>query len=150
VLPIVAVTVGAFVLSGCGDDSDYENRLRPPSPINVTAVIGDGSISLSPSKLGAGPIVIIVSNQSDASQVATLDVDELNSPGSKKKAPTKQASCPAIVCTGPINPQDTAQVKVVVEPDTTYTLKTDEDAIEPAELRVGEERPSAQNDTLTP
>ncbi|CAN5473336.1 hypothetical protein BH20ACT18_BH20ACT18_00810 [soil metagenome] len=52
--------------------------------------------------------------------------------------------------TGPINPQDTAQLKVVVRQDTTYTLKTDDDAISPARLRVDEERESAQNKDLQP
>jgi hypothetical protein len=144
VLPLVAVAMAGFVLTSCGDDSDYENKLRPPSPINVTAAISDQSISLSPSSLGAGPVVILVSNQSDASQVATLEVNELqSSQGRKKTAGLRQS-------TGPINPQDTAQIKVVVQPDTTYTLKTDDDGIEPGQLRVGDERPSAQNDVLTP
>lgn len=144
VLPLVALSLGAFALSGCGNDSNYENRLRPPTPINITAAISGSSVSLSPTTLGAGPIVIIVNNQSDASQVATLEVNDLQSSQSSNKSAGLRQS------TGPINPQDTAQIKVVVKPDTTYTLKTDDDGIEPAQLKVGDERPSAQNDVLTP
>jgi len=144
VLPLVALASAAFALTGCGDDSDYDNELRPPSPINITAAIGESAISVSPASLGAGPVVIMVSNQSDASQVATLEVNDLKSnPGKKKTAGLRQS-------TGPINPQDTAQIKVVVEADTTYTLKTDDDGIEPGQLKVGDERTSSQNDVLTP
>jgi hypothetical protein len=145
-MPLAAAAAFAFALGGCGSDSSYDNKLRPPSPINITAAITGDSVSLSPATLGAGPIIILVSNQSDASQVATLEVNELQSQsnqGSEKTAGLRQS-------TGPINPQDTAQIKVVVKPDTTYTLKTDDDGIEPAQLRVGEERPSSQNDVLTP
>ena len=144
VLPLAAASFVAVGLSGCGDDTEYENKLRPPSPINVTAAISDSAISLSPSSLGAGPIVIFVSNQSDASQVATIEVEENQSnPARPKKASQRQF-------TDPINPQDTAQIKLVVEPDTTYTLRTDDDRIDAAQLRVGDERPSSQNDVLTP
>jgi hypothetical protein len=143
-LPLVAAASASFVLAGCGSDTSYDNKLRPPSPVNVTAAISGNSVVLSPSSLGAGPVVILVSNQSDASQVATLEVNQLQSnPGAKKTAGLRQS-------TGPINPQDTAQIKVVVQPDTTYTLKTDDNGIAPAQLRVGNERPSAQNDVLTP
>ena len=143
-LPLATLTFAALLLGGCGDNSSYDNKLRPPSPVNVTAAITNGSVSLSPAQLGAGPVVILVSNQSNASQVATLEVNDLqSSPGRQKRAGLRQS-------TGPINPQDTAQIKVVVEPDTTYTLKTDDQGIEPALLRVGSERPSSQNDVLTP
>lgn len=143
-LGLAVLSFAAVLVTGCGGDSSYDNKLRPPSAINVTAAITKSSVSLSPSELGAGPVVILVSNQSDASQVATIEVNELQSnPGRKKTSGLSQT-------TGPINPQDTAQIKIVVKPDTTYTLKTDDDAIEPAQLQVGEERPSSQNDVLTP
>jgi hypothetical protein len=144
VLPLVAVTSAAFALTSCGNDTSYKNKLRPPSPINITAAISESGISLSPSKLGAGPILIVVSNQSAASQVATLEVNQLQSSAKSEKTAGLRQS------TGPINPQDTAQIQVVVKPDTTYTLKTDDNGIEPAQLRVGGERPSSQNDVLTP
>ena len=54
VLPLVAMSFAAFAFAGCGKDSDYENKLRPPSPINITAAIGGSAISVSPARLGAG------------------------------------------------------------------------------------------------
>jgi len=51
---------------------------------------------------------------------------------------------------GPINPQDTATLKVSVKPGE-YTLSADgSSSITPARLTVGPKRPSAQNQLLQP
>jgi hypothetical protein len=34
---VVAALVVAAAAAGCGGDSDYANKPRPPTPINVTA-----------------------------------------------------------------------------------------------------------------
>lgn len=159
VAALAATAASAVVLAACGEDDDYKNCLRPPSPVNVSSAITESSVSLSPTELGAGPIVLIVTNQSGASQVATLEADELASnPGRGQASTTSAEGCPPAQepraglrqSTGPINPQDTAQLKVVVQQDTTYTLKTDDDAISPGRLQVTEERESAQNKVLQP
>jgi len=156
---LVAAAASAVGLAACGGDDDYRNCLRPPSTVYVDAMITGRSVSLSPTELGAGPVVLIVLNQSGASQVATLEADELASgPGRGTTSTTSAEGCRPVQepraglrqSTGPINPQDTAQLKVVVRQDTTYTLKTDDDAISPARLRVDEERESAQNKVLQP
>jgi hypothetical protein len=142
----VLLVVPALLLAsaGCGGESTYDNRPRPPAPINITAAITDRAVQLSPTSVGAGPVVVTVSNLSPASQVATIEVDDVaSSSNQSRRAGLRQS-------TGPINPQDTAEIKVAVEPDTTYTLKTDDDKIDPAKLTVGRERPSSQNDLLLP
>ena len=59
----IALVSGGF-LAGCGGSGgDYSNEPRPPAPINVTAAVTDQRISVSPKSFGAGPIVLIVSNQ---------------------------------------------------------------------------------------
>jgi hypothetical protein len=156
----LAVSAASVVgLTACGEDEDYRNCLRPPSPVNVDATITERSVSLSPTELGAGPILLIVVNQSAASQVATLEADELAStPGRGQTSTSSAEGCPPAKepraglrqSTGPINPKDTAQLKVIVQRDTTYTLKTDDDAISPARLEVTKDRESAQNKVLQP
>src|SRR5947207_3848161 len=81
-------------LAGCGG-SDFKNKLRPPVPIQLTAVVTDKDITVSPSKFGAGPITLIISNQTQQSHSVTLEPAPLN----KKSAPTQTV--------GPINPLDT-------------------------------------------
>ena len=126
------------VLAGCGSDDDYANRPRPAAPINVTAAITDSRISVSPRSFGAGPIVLIVSNQSSSAQEVTFATDELG--GSE---PGRTFS------TTPINPRGVATLKVDVR-EGDWELSTGEDAIRSAAVTVGKPRKSAQDDLLQP
>lgn len=128
------LSAAVLVLTGCGSSSSYKNDPRPPAPINVTAYISPTRVSVSPKTFGAGPIVLIVTNQSDTSQEATFQTDsgdEVNQ------------------TTSPINPGNTAQLKLDVQ-EGTYVLRTGNDEVEPATVTVDAERPSAQNDVLQP
>ena len=93
---------------------------------------------ISPSSLGAGPISLIVTNQTGTAQRLTLE-----SAGPAGSGPgIKQV-------TAPISPQDTATLKVDVKPGS-YSVHVGGDAIRAARLKVGSERESAQNDLLQP
>ena len=133
-----ALLAGALLVAGCGDDDDYKNNPRPPSPINITAYVGAKRVSVSPNQFGAGPIVVIVTNQSNSSQDVTFQND-LAGGGEGDVAQS----------TGPINPGDTGQLKLDVV-EGKYIVKTGDDAIRPASVNVGPERRSAQNDLLQP
>ena len=135
----VVLLAGTLVIGGCGSDNDYKNDPRPPSPINVTAFIGANRVSVSPNSFGAGPIVVIVTNQSNSSQDVTFQTSVA---GSSAKDEVTQS-------TGPINPGDTGQIKVDVV-QGKYTVRTGDDAIRPAAVSVGPKRASAQNDLLQP
>jgi hypothetical protein len=133
----VALVAGGLVLAGCGGGNGYKNDPRPPSPINVTAYVGAKRVSVSPNTIGAGPIVVIVTNQSNSSQDVTFQTDLSGGQGDVTQS------------TGPINPGDTGQIKVDVV-EGKYVVKTGDDAIRPASVSVGTERASAQNDLLQP
>lgn len=135
----VALLAGTVLIGGCGDDNDYKNEPRPPSPINVTAFVGTKRVSVSPNAFGAGPIVVIVTNQSNSSQDVTF---QTSTAGSGGKDDVTQS-------TGPINPGDTGQIKLDVV-QGKYQVKTGDGAISPAAVSVGPERASAQNDLLQP
>jgi hypothetical protein len=137
-----ATTAGAVlfasVLAGCGDEGgDYANKPRPATPINVTAAISDKKISISPKEFGAGPVVIIVSNQTGAEQTLTLQTEELggSQPGLKQK-------------TDPIAPRGTGTLKADVR-EGSYALSASEGP-KAASLEVGPERKSAQDELLAP
>ena len=134
----VPLGIAAAAIAGCGTSSDYKNDPRPPSPIVLTASIDDQRVSVSPRSFGAGPISLIVTNQTDTAQRVTLESAEKagSGPGLRQE-------------TAPISPRDTATLKADVKPGR-YTVHVRGDAIQAARLRVGPERPSAQNDLLQP
>jgi hypothetical protein len=135
-LAVTGLSVG--LVTGCGEEEDYKNRPRPPAPINITASVNSQGVSVSPAEFGAGPIVLIVTNQTDSSQEVTFETDEL---GGDRPGITQT--------TEPINPEGTGQLKVDV-PEGRYRVRVSDDAIRPASIRVDSERPSAQNEVLQP
>jgi hypothetical protein len=132
-----AGALAALALAGCGG-GDYKNENRPPRPINVNAEVSNQRVSLSPGSIGAGPLVLVVTNQSDAAQEITLESDTLGG-----AAPGVQQT------TGPINPNDTGQIQVDAK-QGTYRLRVGDEAIAPAKLTVGAERDTSQNTILLP
>ena len=134
----LAVAAG-MAFGGCGSSSsDYNNEPRPPGTIVLTGYIDDQRVSVSPRSLGAGPISLIVTNQTSTAQRVTLE-----SAGPAGSGPgLKQV-------TAPISPRDTATLKADVRPGR-YTVHVGGGAIRAAGLRVGAERASAQNDLLQP
>ena len=122
-------------LAGCGQDEDHANRERPASSINVTAAIIDGRINVSPEQFGAGPIRLIVTNQTDSEQAVTFATGG-NDPGITETSES-------------INPSGTTTMEVEV-PEGDYAISAEDGAIKPASVTVGAPRPSAQDQLLQP
>jgi len=100
--------------------------------VNVSVHIGTERLTASPDNIGAGPVTLLVSNQSGASQTLTVD------------GPRLQRTA------GPNPPDDTATVKVTMQ-SGDFTISAEETAgVRPATLTVGAPRPSAQNELLLP
>jgi hypothetical protein len=137
-MALPSAIAAAIVLAGCGATADSRTDPRPPAPIVLTASISDQRVSVSPRRFGAGPISLIVTNQTETAQRVTLEsVDAAGQgPGLKQE-------------TAPISPRDTATLKADVDPGR-YSVHVAGDAIAAAALRVGPERKSAQNDLLQP
>jgi len=133
------VLLPVLALAGCGGggEDDYENRPRPATPINVTAAITDERVSVSPETFGAGPIVLIVSNQSGSEQALTFETDEIGgeNPGVSKATDTIAAG-------------GTASLQVDVR-EGTYSVSVGQ-GVEPAAVEVSGERASAQDSLLQP
>lgn len=136
---LCSVTGLTLVAAGCGgDEADYANEPRPPSPIVVSASIGPEGVSVSPRRFGAGPITLIVTNQTERAQELTLETDEIggSAPGIEQNS-------------GPINPGDTASLKADLRRGTYRVAVAGRGAAGVA-LRVGASRPSSQDDLLQP
>jgi hypothetical protein len=135
---VLGATAAALMVAGCGSENDYANNPRPPSPITVTASINDGRVEVSPQRFGAGPVTLVVTNQTSRATDLVLETDNTGS----GKAGIRQQ-------TGPINPQGTASLKADLSRGR-YTVKVRTGQIRPARLVVGKERKSAQNELLQP
>jgi hypothetical protein len=69
----VATLTLALALVGCGGGKDFENKPRPPVTLDLTGVITKQELTISPNKVGAGPVKITVSNQSGQSRVLKIE-----------------------------------------------------------------------------
>ena len=133
-----AIGVIAFTLaiSGCGGGKDFANKPRPPVPLQLTGVITKQKVTISPSKVGAGPVVITVSNQTSQARTLTLDGN-----GIQERV-------------GPINPLDTAVLQKTLKPGRYHVTAGSEAAtsatIRPATLVIGKERASGSDKVLLP
>ncbi len=140
------LVASALAVSSCGSSGGtFANRPRPPAPVNLTVYVNDSRVSVSPTSVGAGPVVFIVTNQGSHAQSLTI-------------SPAGQTQ--PLASTAPINPQATTQVTVDFQPGD-YTIATapksttdaslaNRPSIQPASLHIGRERPSASNDLLNP
>ncbi len=134
-----AALAGLLGLPACGEEEDHANRERPAASITVTAAVIDGRINVSPSTFGAGPIRLIVTNQTGSAQEITFETDEV---GGDSSGVTQT--------TAPINPSGTATLEVDDVREGDYAISAAGGDIEPASVKVGAPRPSAQNDLLQP
>jgi len=129
-LTLIAFVAAALAVAGCGDSGRGEDE-RPPETLTIAVQIGEDEVTSSPQRFGAGPITMIASNQTPATQQLTIDG-------------------PRVERTVPVDPQDTASLKLILEPGE-YTLETKTSQQVPAyKLQVGPERGSAQNRLLLP
>ena len=135
---VVAVTVVAVGLAGCGAESDYANKPRPPAPISVTAAIDQHRVRVSRPRFGSGPVTFIISNQSGAVQRVTFESDEL---GASKGGIRRT--------TNTIAPRSTGQLQIDPE-EGAYVLSASSGGVAPAPIKVGPRRRSSQNDLLLP
>ena len=126
----------AIVVAGCGGSEEFKNDPRPPAPVQLTGVIRDDKLTVSPDRVGAGPVILLISNQTEDPHTITLD-------GSGIKETV-----------GPVNPLDTAKLQQTLE-QGSYEIKAGSERavakeIAPAVLEIGPERESSKNQVLLP
>jgi hypothetical protein len=132
----IFAAVAALAAAGCGDE-DFENQPRPPVPLELTGVIQDDKVTVSPSKnIGAGPFVITISNQTDSEHTITLEGQSIEE------------------SVGPVAPLDTATIQRTLAPGTDEVKAGSRRAVKreitPASLDIGEERPNSNSELLLP
>jgi hypothetical protein len=129
------LAVAAVLLAGCGDD-DFKNEPRAPVREALTGVIQDDEVTVSPAKIGAGPVEITISNQTDSDHSITLEGESI------------------IEREGPVAPGDTATIQKTLEPGNYEVKAGSEKAVKreirPAVLRIGKKRRDSNNELLLP
>jgi hypothetical protein len=147
-----------LVVSGCGgSDNKFKNEPRPPVPTQLTGVITNDEVTVSPDKLPPPPkakqqqaareldtpIILIISNQTQESHTVTIS-------GKDRRGNPIEAHTP------PINPLDTAQIQQSLPPGTYQVKAGSEKAVDPdkqiaaATLTVGPNRQTSSDDLLLP
>ena len=142
---IIAIVGACTAVAGCGAaGGTAPTQSRPPSPINLTVYVNDSRISVSPSRVGAGPVVFIVTNQASKAEQLAVSRPGMSSP---------------IASTAPINPQGTTQTSVNFRPGD-YTIATQrhgtdaelsrQPSIRSASIHIGRERANGSDNLLQP
>jgi len=136
------LTAGTILLLavGCGDE-DFANDPRPPVSISLTGVINNRGVTISPDKVGAGPIELTISNQTKAAHTITLEGEPPQGNRVRERV-------------GPVNPLDTATIQKTLRPGS-YEVRAGSAAATPREiglarLTVGRQRPDSNDRVLLP
>ncbi|HEY5197663.1 MAG TPA: hypothetical protein VIJ51_11635 [Solirubrobacteraceae bacterium] len=121
-----AVLSLTLVLAGCTDGHSQPGHSARQPPTIVATAITAGGVSLSPDHLGPGPVKLVITNMTDASQqlaVASTDAGSFHQE------------------TAPINPQDMAQLRARLLPGS-YTVSVRAAGVKSASLAVGSGPPA--------
>ncbi|MDO9407002.1 hypothetical protein [Patulibacter sp.] len=135
---IVLLSTGVLAasgLAGCGrvDQSEKPNGSRPPATLQLSAAITNRSVNISPSEIGAGPVRIVITNQSSKSVRATL------APAAAGGSRTTRDTIP---------PGGVAAIQGTVGAGS-WRLQVGQ-GIDSARLKVGRERKSSDGELLLP
>ena len=129
------LAIAAVIVAGCGDE-DFKNEARAPIREALTGVIQNDKVTVSPSKIGAGPVEITISNQTKADHTVTLEGESI------------------VERQGPVAPGDTVTIQKTLAKGSYEVKAGSEKAvpreIRPAVLRIGKERKNSNNDLLLP
>ena len=126
----------ATILGACGQQGFDRSPPRPPVAVQITGVVTARQVTVSPSRIAGGPIVLSLSNRDEDSHTVVLE-------GMRTREQV-----------GPINPQDTATLTAeltrgvyAVRAGSEHAVNPSEQ-IEPARLVVGRRIPTGKDDRL--
>jgi hypothetical protein len=133
---IFAVGLAAAIAAGCGED-DFENEPRPPVTMELSGVIQEDKLTISPSRnIGAGPFKILISNQTDVEHTITLEGGSI----------TEKV--------GPVPPRGVERIQRTLPPGSyevsAGSARAVRQEIQPAVLDIGEERENSNSELLLP
>jgi hypothetical protein len=136
---VMAVTAAA--VCGCASSPKYANHPRPALPLNLTVIVNNSGVSVSPDSVSGGQATFTITNQSQ-NQAEGLSIEAAGTGQELAKVP-------------PINPQGATQVTVNLAANTDYALipttnGSTNAALKTARVSVGADRSGSRNVLLTP
>jgi hypothetical protein len=133
---VTLLLAGAILVAGCGGGDKFKNEERPPAPVQLTGVVRENAVTISPKRVGGGPVILIVSNQTETARTITLEGGGTTD------------------TVGPVNPSGTAQLQQTLKPGTYTVSAGSKEAtpkeIKPGTLTVGPNRKSSSDQLLLP
>ena len=135
---VVTAAAAIALATACGDTEPRQNLDRPAAPVTITAAVHDDEIQVSPLVTGAGPIVLVVSNQTAKPQKVTFETDELGGPTGGNTASTPV-----------IEPQGTGKLSIDARTGR-YAVHVQDRTVRAAHVKIGPPRKSSQNQLLLP
>jgi hypothetical protein len=144
---IVICAMTALGVSACGSAGSKSASIAPPpGPVVLSALVGGSQVSVSPARLGAGPVLLTVTNQGQRAAVVTL---------------SRSGHAQTLARTAPINPQGATQIKVDLSRGTyrvavargahrTDAQKTRPVPVAGAMIRVGRRHGNGAGQLLAP
>jgi hypothetical protein len=135
-----ALSATVLAVAGCGSSGDsYDNADRPPATRSISIALTSNGVSVSPSRIGGGPTLLLIANESGRSRELTLT----------PRGGAGRSCVEADTSSGPINPQGTARLQLSLL-QGTCVVGVAGDGLAPARLTVGPQRESSQQDLLQP
>lgn len=135
-----ACSLATLGLTACGGE-DFENEPRPAVPVAISGVVTEDEVTVSPSRFGAGAIVLTISNQTARSHRISLRGEDRNGTEISE-------------ITGPVNPRDTATIQQTLPPGEYQVGANSEggriNTIRPETITVGPPRPDASGELQLP
>ncbi len=128
----------ALVLAGCGGGSHFQNEPRPPITAQLTGVVTDKQVTVSPDRIDGGPIRLVISNQTQQAHTITLERS------GNQGEPNRDV-------VGPVNPLAAATVQqTLTQGEYQVSVDSKPGAIAPAKITVGPNGKSGSNNTQLP
>jgi hypothetical protein len=124
----------ALALAGCGTGSPqhFADKPRPAVPVDLTVYVDNQHVSVSPARVGAGPVILYVTNQASHTQNVAITT----------------ARGRSVASSGRINAGATAQITANLKRGSYRVRAAAHTAA--ARLRITHPRPNADNVLLQP
>jgi hypothetical protein len=122
-----------LAVAGCGSSSHFVDNAKPAAQVDLIVYIDNDHVSISPNRVGAGPVLLFITNEASSSQRLSI----------------RSTSGGAVATSGQINSGQAAQLPTDLTRAGSYELLTGSQA-RPAGLRVTRARPNATRSLLAP